>query len=83
LLGILDIHHAKIYGLYKKKRKINSCPKAWEEKRGKRKGKKDSTYLKKEINGRVVRKGLRIPSQKNSIDMHILISMYDLFLTLH
>ena len=72
----LHIHHAERYWLCKKKGKNISVPKSMEKKKKRRK--KDSPYLKKEIKKRDVQKGMQVPS-RNSTHMHILIWLYDLF----
>jgi len=56
-----DMGYAK-----RKKKNIYPCLEAWEEKKGgrKRDKRKDSPYLKKKIKGRVVQKGVRVPSRK-------------------
>ena len=46
-------------------------------KKKKKKKKKDSPYPK--IKDGVMQKGVRVPSRKNSLHMHILIWLYDLF----
>ena len=65
----------KILAMQKERKKHIHAQKYGKEKKRR---KKDSPYLKKEIKKRDVQKGMQVPS-RNSTHIHILIWLYDLF----